>query len=203
MNKWIIPLFSAFAALLASLLVYDSLPADMAVHFSAANEPDNYMRKSFGAFLSPVLIVFVAWTVLFTARFEKDENKRAKAEAAMPTVAAAVSLLLLAIHGAILAFNLGYDISPFTVAAFAVGGVFLIIGNLLPRMPQGSTQWPRLSDASQRKFARFQGRLMVVTGFLLIVTAFLPKAYVPIIVLSLIACFALITIAALVGLSRR
>lgn len=202
MNKWMIPLFAALAALLASLFVYDSLPADMAVHFNNADEPDNFMSKPIAAFLNPVLIVFISWTILFSLRFEKDENRRAKAEATLPSVAAVVSLLLLAVHGAILAYNLGYDVSASAFAAFIVGSVFILIGNLLPRMPQGTYKWPKLSDTAHRELSRFQGRLMVIAGFILVAAAFLPNAYIPPVMFTLLACFILATAGKLIGVSR-
>ncbi|MCR2804086.1 DUF1648 domain-containing protein [Paenibacillus soyae] len=203
MNKWIVPLFAVLAALLAGIFTYDSLPAEMAVHFNAADEPDNYISKPIALLVNPVIILFVTWSTFFTLRFEKDENKRAKGEATLPSVAGVVSLLLLAVQGAIIAYNLGYDISASAFAAFIVGSVFLLIGNLLPRMPQGTASWPKLSETAHRELARFQGRIMVIAGFLLIAASFLPKAYISPILFTLLACFIIATAGKLIGIVRK
>lgn len=194
MNKWLLPLAATLAAVLISIFTYDSLPAEMAIHFDSSDNPDNWVSKPIGAFLSPVLILFISWTVIFSMRFEKDESKRARAEAALPTVAGAVALMLLAAHGSIIAFNLGYDISASTVASFIVGGVFIVLGNLLPRLPQGTFQWPKLPEVKHRQIARFQGKLMFFSGFIFILVAFLPKAYSLPVFITVLACFVVITI---------
>lgn len=194
MNKWLLPLAATLAAVLISIFTYDSLPSEMAVHFDSGDNPDNWMSKPIAAFLSPVLILFISWTVIFSTRFEKDESKRARAEATLPTVAGAVSLMLLAMHGSIIAFNLGYDISSSTVASFIVGGVFIVMGNLLPRLPQGTFQWPKLPDDKHRQLARFQGKLMFFSGFILILAAFLPKTYTLPVFIAVLACFLTVTI---------
>lgn len=194
MNKWLIPLASTLAAVLISVFTYNSLPAEIAVHFDSADNPDNWVSKPVGAFLSPAFILVMSWIVMFSTRFEKDENKRARAEAALPTVAGTVSLMLLAAHGSIIAFNLGYDIRSSAVASFIVGAVFIVLGNLLPRLPQGRYQWPKLPDHKQRQFARFQGKLMFFSGVIFIVLAFLPGSYSTPVFLAVLACFIAVTI---------
>jgi uncharacterized membrane protein len=203
MKKWLLPLASTLAAVLISVFTYNSLPAEMAVHFDSADNPDNWVSRPIGAFLSPVLILFISWTVIFSIRFEKDENKRARTEAALPTVAGAVSLLLLAVHGSIIAFNLGYDIRASTIASFIVGGVFIVLGNLLPRLPQGSFQWPKLSDHKHRQIARFQGKLMVFSGLIFILLAFLPSAYSLPAFIAVLACFIAVTIVKFIAAVRN
>lgn len=193
MNKWLLPLASTLAAVLLSIFTYDSLPAEIAVHFDSADNPNNWMSKPIGAFLLPVLILFTSWLVIFTVRFEKDENKRARSEATLPTIASVMSLMMLAVHCSIIAFNLGYDISASAITAFIVGGVFIVLGNLLPRLPQGSLQWPKLPDHKHRRIASFQGKLMVVSGIIFILLAFLPDAYTLPAFITFLTCFIAIT----------
>lgn len=178
MNKWIVPALSAVAGAAASLMLYDRLPAEMAVHFGSGGSPDNWIGKPWGAFLLPALALLIPCITYLAARLERDENKRRRAEAVNRSIMAFVSLLLLAVHVFTLVYNLGYEVSAGAFATVAVGLMFLLVGNIVPRVPQGSMQWPKLPEAAQRKAARFQGRLMMTAGAAFLLLVLLPKGWI-------------------------
>lgn len=194
MKKWFLPIASAVTAVLLSLAVYDNLPAEMAVHFNAAENPDNWFSKPFGAFFMPLLILFVSWLTLYIIKFEKDARKRSRAEMTVPAIVGALSLTLFAVHAFILSYNLGYAVSVAAFASVTVGGMFILIGNLVPRLPQSSYTWPKIPEQAQRKLARFQGRLMFVLGIGFMLLALLPQAFILPAFIGLLACFLFMTI---------
>ncbi|GIQ71174.1 hypothetical protein DUZ99_11945 [Xylanibacillus composti] len=108
-------------------------------------------------------------------KLEKDTQKRVRSELTVPAIAAVLPLILFAVRGFILSYNLGYVISVAAFAALAVGVVFIFVGNLVPSLLQGSHTWPKLPEQVQRKLARFQGRLVFVLGILFVLLAFLPS----------------------------
>lgn len=179
MKKWIIPVLFAAAGAIASLWNYDSLPESMVVHFGMDESPDRWMSRPFGAFLLPLLILAIPFLLTLSRKLEKNENKRARAEASIGSVMTIVSFMLLSVHAILLAYNLGYEVGITRFGTAIVGIVFLLLGNLLPRLPH-TKQWPKLTDDAQRKASRLQGRFMAGMGFVFILLALLPdKSLLP------------------------
>ncbi|CAH0121313.1 MULTISPECIES: DUF1648 domain-containing protein [unclassified Paenibacillus] len=202
MKKWIVPATFAIAAAIISFVFYAKLPETMVIHFGSAEQPDNWLSKPFGAFSLPVLILIASWFVITVAKFEKDENKRRRVEASLGSMVATIAAALFAVHGFILAYNLGYELSAATFATVIVGILFLIVGNIIPRLPQGTMQWPKLPEGIRLRAFRFQGRLMVVMGIVFVLLGLLPGHYILPAFLVTIAFFALVTIGRWIGYAR-
>jgi uncharacterized membrane protein len=151
----------------------DTTIEGMIVHFNAAEKPDNWVSKPVGSLLLPVLIMIVTWVVTFSMKLEKNRNKRRRAEAVIGSILAAASGALFTVHVFIIAYSLGYKLSVAAFASIIVGMIFVIMGNLLPRLPQGTMQWPRISDDKYRKASRLQGRCMMLTLFFVMLVAFI------------------------------
>lgn len=177
LQKWMVGL-AVLIAVVVSAFVYADLPEMMAIHFNTAQAPDNFVAKWAGAFLMPVIMIAVVYITRLAIQLERDESKRLRAQAASGTIDAIISVLLLAVHLFTLAFNLGYDISVSIFATLAVGFVFLLIGNQLPRLPQGTWQWPKLTKEDARKYKLFMGRLMMIMGLIFLLLALLPVEYI-------------------------
>jgi uncharacterized membrane protein len=175
MRKWITPALSSLAAVIVSIVTYSRLPEQIAVHFGSSGTPDNYMNKPMGAFLLPVIIIGGSFLLWVAVKLEKDENKKRRSEATIGTLMAIISLFMLTIHIFLIAYNLGYEFGVYTVTSAIVGIVFILIGNILPRLPQGSLQWPRMSDSVRGKVTRLQGRIMMIVGLIFFVLLLFPE----------------------------
>ncbi len=199
MKHWILPIGAACLAALASLAVYAQLPAEMAIHFGIDQAPDNWASRPVGAFLLPVLIIAVAALISLSAKFEKNESKRLRSQAAIGSVITVMSAALLTVHLFVLAYNLGYSLSVSTFASILVGVIFISLGNVMPKLPQRAMQWPKLPEDKHRKLARFQGRFMVIMGIVFLFIAFLPGTIILPIFLILLVLFIFIVL----GISIR
>lgn len=204
MNKWISPVIFSLAAVIMSLIVYNDLPDNMAIHFGSSGEADNFASKPVGAFLAPVIIWFVSIITNLAMKTEKDESKRQRAEAVNAPILAVVGALLLAVHLFTIAHNLGRELNASIFSTVAVGLLFVFIGNLVPRMAQtqATWKWPVLSDIAQRQYRRFVGRLMFAVGFVFILLALLPHALIFPVFLALLALFIAATFGSLYYFSR-
>jgi len=171
-TMWRFPLLAAAVGVAASLYFYSSLPESMAVHFGPGGDADGWLAKPIAAFLNPAILLLVTALIHFSSNWERDETKRERMRAANAFVGAVVAALMLGLHAFLLAFNLGLPVSASLVATASVGFVFVAIGNMLPRMPQSSTQLPRLPEPVFAKFARAQGRVMAGAGLLMLACIF-------------------------------
>ncbi|WP_309120757.1 DUF1648 domain-containing protein [Paenibacillus sp.] len=177
MKRWGIPAAAALLAVAASLYFYAELPEMMAIHFGPSDDPDRYASKAVGAFLLPAVIFLVSAVTNLSGKLERDESKRKRFADVNDTVNVVIALLLLAVHLITLAFNLGYEISPSMFAPLAVGIVFIAIGNVMPRAPQGTLKLFRLKEENYARYARFHGRFMVLAGFLIVLSTLLPGMF--------------------------
>jgi uncharacterized membrane protein len=203
MRKWITPVLSSLAAVIVSIVTYSRLPEEIAVHFGTSGTPDNYMNKPMGAFLLPVIIIGISFLLWIGVRLEKDENKRRRSEATIGTLMAIISLSMLAIHIFLIAYNLGYDFGVYTVTSSVVGILFILIGNILPRLPQGSMQWPKLSDPVRGKVTRLQGRIMMIIGLIFLILLLFPEHLVIPMFFSLVALMIISLIASTIYYSAQ
>lgn len=97
----------AVATLGAGLALWDQLPAEMAIHFSASGTPDNFVPKAVAVTSLPALMVALSLFLDWAARLDPPEDPRT-----MEVVTVATVALLAAVQGFVLAWNLGYDV-PF------------------------------------------------------------------------------------------
>lgn len=203
MKKWFFPAAIALAAAIVSIVTYANLPETMIVHFNSKDQPNNWMGKEIGAFLMPVLIIFVSSVTIIANKFEKDENKRRRVEASLGSILSIVAITFFIVHAFIIAYNLGYEISAAMIATLTVGIVFLFMGNIVPRLPQGSFQYPKLPDEIQRKASRFQGRFMIVMGIGFLLLSMLPGESIFPVFFGLFTLFIIVTIGSLIHYSRH
>jgi len=187
MKRWGIPAAAALIAAAASLYYYAELPEMMAIHFGPSDDPDRYASKAVGAFLMPAIILLLAAVTNLSAKLERDESKRVRFAAVNDTVNVVIVVLLLAVHLMTLAFNLGFEIRPSLFAPLAVGLVFIAVGNVMPRAPQGSMKLFRIKEENYPRYARFHGRFMVAAGFLMILSSLLPGMFSMYIMFAVIA----------------
>ncbi|WP_040978995.1 DUF1648 domain-containing protein [Oceanobacillus jeddahense] len=190
MRKWIVPIVTTIIAVIISIAAYDSLPSQMAVNYG---ESDTFMDKRIAVSLMPVLILVLSGMTLFLIRMEKDENKRKRAELIVSAINSIATIVLLAAHGFMVAYNLDYPLNFAIFVTLTVGSTFVLIGNLVPRLPQGTYEWPKIEHNSRRQLMRFSGKLMVAFGLIFMILALIPGSYIFPVFFALLGAFIIIT----------
>jgi uncharacterized membrane protein len=106
----------------AAVVAWPRLPAEMAIHFSAAGTPDGYVPKAVGVALLPAIMLGTLAVLRWSYRVDTPENRRVVTVVTIATLG-----LLLALHGLVIAWNLGYSV-PFDlvlVGCFAWAGALV------------------------------------------------------------------------------
>ena len=166
------------AAVVFSLSVYPQLPPLVATHFDLHGVPNGWSSRLFAVVLVPALAVVVA--LVFNALPHIDP-RRANYEKFGPTywtIANAVLVFVAAIHVLVLGRALGWPINMNRVVALGVGGLFVLLGNLMTRLRPNwfmgiRTPWTLSSDVVWRKTHRFGGVAFVIAGLCIAATAFM------------------------------
>lgn len=178
MKKWILPILFAVIGSVISIIVFKDLPDRLAIHFNNVGNPDNWINKSIGAFLVPILLIVIPAFILVTSKLEKDENKRRKAKSVEAPLFAIIAIMLFVVHCFTIAYNLGYELQVTSFATVIAGMLFIVVGNFIPKMPPRKMKWPRIPEHNHRKAARFQGRFIFVCGIILLLLVLLPVEWI-------------------------
>lgn len=172
------PLLLALLAAAISLGVYRRLPAIMAVHWDLDGNPDGWMPRGVGAFLTPVSMLVVAGVL-------RDVGRR-RVGMERPSISqevgiAAILGLLFGVHLVVLAIALGYQVPLGRVVPGMIGVLFVVFGGVLPLARANAsfgvrTPWTLSSERVWRRTHEFAGVTLTAAGAAMIVGAILlPK----------------------------
>jgi len=114
--------------LASGLVLWNRLPAEMAVHFSASGEPDNFVSRPIAVASMPLLMGATLLFIEGAGRVDPPEDP-----SVLGVVTVATMALMAAAQGYIVAENLGYAV-PFSLfmAGIAVW-VVLVVGYTVVR----------------------------------------------------------------------
>ena len=190
--KWKILIISSIVCLLPILLglaMWNSLPDVIAIHFDFYGNPDNYAKKGFVVFGLPALMVVLQAFCCFVNDLNAHKfGERKKFERATKWIIPAMSIVLqIATFG----YSVGWNIDIRKVVAMVVGGIFVVIGNYMPKFDRIKNY--DLDSEKARKVNRFIGYESVVMGVLFLISAFLPPVST-LICLMLLIPYAIISI---------
>ncbi len=171
--KWKILLLTCFVCLLPILLglvLWNQLPDMMAIHFDAYNNPDNFASKGFVVFGMPLLMVPLQCICCFINDLNAHKHgERKKFELVTKWIIPIMAMLLQVLT---LGYGLGWNVDIRKVVSIIVGGIFLVIGNYLPKMDY--IKHFDTSTEKARKVNRFIGFETVIMGILFIGSIFFP-----------------------------
>jgi uncharacterized membrane protein len=193
MRKWL-PLGILVATWVLSLAVYPRLPDRMVTHWDLTGQPDGWSSRAVGGFLVPVVMTIAYAVMAFVPRIDPRAEHFRQFMDTYELVIAGVLATLAIVHVAVVGTALGWNTPIARVVPLAVGGLFVLIGNLLPRARSNfffgiRTPWTLSSERVWARTHRVGGMMMIASGVLIIVAAFLQGH----------AAFALVIAAVLLG----
>ena len=161
--------------ILAGVILWDKLPEQIPTHWNANGEVDGWSGKTFAVFGLPCIMLAVQWLcVLGTSTDPKKANHPEKILHLVLWIIPVISVVLFALTY-MAAF--GKEVRMELVMPLLIGFVLTVVGNYLPKCKQSYTigikiPWTLNSEENWNKTHRFAGRLWVVCGLALMLTAF-------------------------------
>lgn len=152
------------------VIMYDQLPAQIPIHWNVAGKIDNYASKAVAVFILPLMMAAIQLFCMVMMKFDpKHKNYSEKMQAIVIWIIPVMTLVLESITYAVV---FGYDISINTVIPMLIGGLFIILGNYLPKCRQNYTvgiklPWTLNDEDNWNKTNRLGGYIMVIGGFLI------------------------------------
>ena len=162
--------------MLVGIFLWDRLPEQVPVHWNAAGEVDDWGSRALAVFGFPSLMLAVHWLcVLGTSADPKSKGIGVKHMTLVLWICPVLSLLC---HTMMYATALGYSLSVQIIMPAAVGLVFMIIGNYLPKCKQNYTvgikiPWTLNNEENWNRTHRFAGWVWTLGGAVIAATSVL------------------------------
>jgi uncharacterized membrane protein len=198
------------AAVLISLLAWPKMPDQMASHWNGQGEVDGQMAKPVALFFSPVLMLFV--TPFFLPPFFIEPVKRMGSFLSYYAGFVVVfNLFLLAVHGWMILWNMGVQISANVIMPIGIGCLFFYVGIMVSHLqpvPDWPARWPcpagdwRCAQTVSLKSAKLSGVLFKLAAIIALFGAVFPRYATAFIVLPVFAIVVIVLIHSIV-IARR
>lgn len=173
--------------IIPSVLLYDQLPEQVAIHLSARGVADNYLPKALAVFGIPW--AFVALTIItnIMANNVKEENISRTMNLMRKWMVPVVAVF---VQTSILAHAMTQGINGVFYSRLVAGFLIIVIGNYLPKCRQNHTIGIRLPwtlhDADNwNKTHRLAGYLWIASGLVMMGNAFFQIAWLTILVIAI------------------
>ena len=166
-KQWILPTLVCLLPILAYLVVYEQLPEMMPIHFNAEGIADGFMPKQTAVYLPCLLLAGVELLCFFAMKTDPKRENYAKQ---LKTLSIWICpILSVVMNGVILMICLDVPVRMDAIVPFACGGLFVIIGNYMPKIKQNYTMgiklpWTLNSVENWNKTHRFGGFVFVLMG---------------------------------------
>lgn len=177
-RKWIAPLLIVMM-FVCSIAVVGRLPERVPTHWGLDGEVDGWMTPWKAVLFGPG-IALANWLLFLV--LPRIDPRREQYERFWPTyylMVNGITLFLAVVQGLILTSALGWAVDVTRVILLLTGGLFLVVGNYLPRVRSNwwlgiRTPWTLSSEHVWRETHRFGGWTMMAAGALAMIAAFLP-----------------------------
>ena len=178
--------------ILAGIYLWNTLPEQVPSHWDVNGEIDGWSSKPFFVFGLPCIMLAFQWLcVLGTAADPKKANHSGKVMQLVLWIIPVLSIILSAMTYMVV---LGHTVRVEVIMPLIIGLVFTIIGNYLPKCKQSYTigikiPWTLHSEENWNRTHRFAGRLWLVCGLGIMLTAFIGGFWVflPIVLVMVLA----------------
>ena len=175
-------LFSAIVLLAMGGLAtwaWQQLPADVTipVHWGPSGVPDRYGGKVEGLFLLPMVTAGIALLLTVILFIDPLRQNLQRSQKAYAVTWVALLLFMAGLHSVTVLIALGWAINISLVISLALGLLFMIMGNYMGKIRRNytfgiRTPWTLASDVVWDKTHRLGGKVFMVVGLLILLSAF-------------------------------
>lgn len=163
--------------ILAGVLLWENLPAEIPTHWNIHGEVDGYSSKAFSVVGLPLILTGMQWLCVWLSdTLSGKQEQNGKIMALVLWILPAVSLLM---GGATYTAAMGLDLRMEQICFAFMGLLLMAIGNYLPKCTQNRVvgvriKWTLESEENWNATHRFAGRLWAAAGLVVLVLGFLP-----------------------------
>lgn len=177
-------------------VTWSTAPERIPVHWNIAGEVDRYGGKLEGLLAIPLLSLGLYAMMLLLPRIDPGRANYPSFLSAYTTIRVALITLLALLYGMLHLALRGRPVAVSTVTPLLVGGLFVILGNLMGKIRPNwfvgiRTPWTLSSKLAWTKTHRLGGWVFILLGIGLMATAALPASWTPAVILTGLVGFTL------------
>lgn len=171
------------------IIFWDKLPEQMSTHWGADGKADGVGSTAIAVFALPLIMLILHWVcILITLKSPDFKEQGSKAINLMFWIIPAISLFA---NGIIYIVALKPDFNPTIYLPVFLGLCFAVMGNYMPKVKQNSMmgfkiKWTLENEENWNATHRFGGKLQVVSGLVIMLTALLPTTAMIIVSMSVL-----------------
>lgn len=174
--------------IIAGIILWDRLPEKIATHFDVNNTPNGWSSKAFAVFGLPLIIVALEWICMLATKMD-PKVKNIDDSVMMKIVLWMMPCLSVLLSTLTYTYALGYQIKIGMIIIAFMGILFIVMGNYLPKCKQSYTvgiklPWTLESSENWNKTHRLGGRLWVIGGMIILLTATLESPLIFAVILA-------------------
>ena len=178
-NPWI-GAFAALGALIASLIFWGRLPAEVTTHWNLRGEPDGSSSRLVAALAGPGIILGLSLLFRLLPRLDPREGNYERFRDVYWLVVNGVLVWVMALHVALLASASGAAVSFEHVVALSSAVLLVVMGNSLGRVRSNwflgiRTPWTLDNPEVWRRTHRMAAWLFVLAGIVTGVALLFPN----------------------------
>lgn len=176
--------------MIVGLILWKQLPDTIAVHFGTDNAPNGWAGKPFAVIGIPLILLVVHLLCLGTTL--NDPKKRNVSEKMKALIFWIVPVVSLVCNITVYMAALGKNINISTITGCAVGLVFVIVGNYMPKLKQNYTvgvklPWTLSSEENWNRTHHLAGWMWIVAGVALMAAGIFNIGSIVIVVILAVA----------------
>lgn len=178
------------APIVAGLLLWDQLPAEMATHFGSDGEPNGWSSKEFAVIGLPLFLLAVHW---FCAAFTGVDPKKENISNKMMTLVLWICPVIAIVgDGSMYLYALNNSINTTIIGVILLGCLLLVLGNYMPKMKQSYTlgiklPWTLNSEENWNRTHRLAGWITMLAGVIVLIGGFIEQFWTVFVAIALVA----------------
>jgi uncharacterized membrane protein len=159
---------------------YPQMPAQIASHWNAAGEVDDYMGKFWGIFLSPFILLVMVLLFILIPRIDPLKFNYQRFRAYYDGFFVLLAIFFLVIQVQVILWNKGTRLNPNVIFPIALGFLFFYIGILCEHAKRNwfigiRTPWTLSNEKVWDKTHRLGGKLFKAAGVIALFGVLLGK----------------------------
>lgn len=195
----LLALLVILAQVVISIATYPFLPPNVPSHWGISGQVNGYMPRWLNAIFYPgislFLLLVLRGAMRISPQFGQASARRAN-QTIVNLILVAILLFMLVLQLVTTSIALGAKVDVTLVISLAVSVLFIVLGNYLGKLRRNfwagiRTPWTLASDTVWERTHRLGGWLFVATGFIGLITSFIPPLrlwglFVPLILLVIV-----------------
>lgn len=165
----------------AAIAAYRALPGLIPIHWGLSGEIDGYGGK-YMIFLSPALSLLITIGMTLLPKIDPKGENILRSGKSYPALMIALNLLMAALLAVMLSASFGRGARAADVILGALGVMFLLLGNYMPKIKHNYTfgiklPWTLASETVWARTHRVGGVVFFAAGLLFLAGVFFPAPY--------------------------